>query len=43
MDRSEKIGLGVAVVGHVLLFGLLPLGTHKPEKPVTAPMDISFA
>ena len=35
MDRAEKVGLGVAVVGHVVLFGLLSVGflaTPNPEK-----------
>ena len=26
MERTEKIGLGVATAGHVLLFGLLSAG-----------------
>ena len=37
MDRAEKIGLGTAVGGHVLLFGALSLGllmsTDRIEKP----------
>ena len=35
MDRSEKIGLGVAIAGHAVLFGLLSVGflaTPNPAK-----------
>ena len=41
MDRAEKIGLGVAVVGHVVLFGLLSVGflaTPNPQKLQQTPM-----
>ncbi len=34
MDRAEKLGLGVAIAGHVVLFGLLSLGFLAPPKPV---------
>ena len=30
MDRAEQTGLGVAVIGHVLLFGALSLNLLKP-------------
>ena len=33
MERAEKIGLGIATAGHVLLFGVLStnfLGTPNP-------------
>jgi hypothetical protein len=38
MERSEKIGLGVAALGHVLLFGALSLGllTTSQPKPIKA-------
>ncbi len=45
MDRSEKIGLGVAVVGHVVLFGLLSVGfLSAPELPKIQqqPIDVSL-
>ena len=46
MDRSEKIGLGVAVVGHVLLFGALSLGflgaPELPKKIEQQPIDVSL-
>ncbi len=45
MDRAEKVGLGVAVVGHVVLFGLLSVGflsTPNPEKLQQTPMEVSL-
>lgn len=45
MDRAEAAGLGVAVGGHVLLFGILSLGLIVAPKivpPVTQPIDISI-
>jgi outer membrane biosynthesis protein TonB len=45
MDRAEKIGLGVATAGHVLLFGLLSAGflaTPNPLKLKSPPMDVSL-
>jgi hypothetical protein len=45
MERAEKIGLGVATAGHVLLFGLLSAGflaTPNPLKLKSPPMDISL-
>ena len=45
MDRAEKIGLGVATAGHVLLFGLLTSGflaTPNPLKLNSPPMDVSL-
>ncbi len=46
MDRSEKIGLGVAVVGHVLLLGALSLGflgaPELPKKIEQQPIDVSL-
>ncbi|AXJ94979.1 MULTISPECIES: cell envelope biogenesis protein TolA [unclassified Sphingomonas] len=45
MDRAEKIGLAVAVAGHVVLFGLLSVGflsTPNPEKLKATPIEISL-
>lgn len=45
MDRAEKLGLGVAVAGHVLLFGLLSVGflaTPNPQKLRQTPMEVSL-
>jgi outer membrane biosynthesis protein TonB len=45
MQRSEAVGLGVAVAAHVVLFGLLSLGffaTREPETPKQAPIDVSL-
>lgn len=45
MDRSEKIGFGVAVAGHVVLFGLLSVGflaTPNPAKLQQTPVEVSL-
>jgi outer membrane biosynthesis protein TonB len=45
MERTEKIGIGVATAGHVLLFGLLSttlLGTPAPLKLNSPPIDVSM-
>lgn len=45
MDRSEKIGFGVAVIGHGVLFGLLSVGflaTPNPAKLPQQPVEISL-
>lgn len=45
MERAERIGLGVAVVGHAALFGALTLGLVAAPKPIvvpTVPVDIQF-
>lgn len=45
MERAEKIGLGVATAGHILLFGLLSVGflaTPNPLKLNSPPMDVSL-
>lgn len=45
MERTEKIGIGVATAGHVLLFGLLSttlLGTPEPLKLNSPPIDVSM-
>jgi outer membrane biosynthesis protein TonB len=45
VDRAEKIGLGVAAAGHVLLFGLLSLGflddAERP-RPKQPPVEVSL-
>jgi len=47
MERSEKAGLGIAVVAHALLLAVLSLGLLPPKpplpKPVSDPIDIQFA
>jgi len=45
MDRTEKVGLGVAAAGHVVLFGLLSVGflaTPNPLKLSQQPIDVSL-
>ena len=45
MDRAERAGLGVAVAGHVLLFGALSLGLvaiQTPPPPVSVPVDVTI-
>ena len=45
MERSERIGLGVAVAGHIVLFGLLSVGflaTPNPEKLKQQPVEVSL-
>ncbi|MCP1470030.1 outer membrane biosynthesis protein TonB [Sphingobium sp. OAS761] len=45
MERAEKIGLGVATAGHVLLFGLLSAGflaTPNPLKLNSPPMEVNL-
>lgn len=45
MDKADRAGLGVAVVGHVALFGALSLGllASNPPKPVPPPpMEVAF-
>lgn len=45
MDRAEKWGLGVALLGHVVLFGLLSAGflsRRPPEPPKAKSVDISL-
>lgn len=45
MDRAEKIGLGLAVAGHVVLFGLLSVGflaTPNPIKLKQQPVEVSL-
>jgi len=45
MDRAEKVGLGVAVAGHVVLFGLLSVGflaTPNPDRLKQQPVEVSL-
>ena len=45
MPRSEAIALGVALVGHAVLFGLLSVGflsSTPPVVPKPAPIDVSL-
>jgi outer membrane biosynthesis protein TonB len=45
MERAERVGLGVATAGHVLLFALLSssfLSAPKPLKLNSPPMDVSL-
>lgn len=45
MDRVEKAGLGIAVAGHVVLFGLLSVGflaTPNPSMMKSDPIDVQF-
>lgn len=47
MTRGEKLALGGAAAGHILLFGALSLGWMTPRPPadlkVSQPIDISLA
>jgi hypothetical protein len=46
MQRAEKIGIGVAVAGHVVLFALLSLGRVPPPDPTLyapKPIEVSLA
>lgn len=45
IDRREGTGLGLALLGHVILFGLLTVGflaTPNPEKLEPTPIEISL-
>ena len=45
MDRVEKAGLGVAIVGHIMLFGALSLGLFTkvaPPPPPPPSIDVSL-
>lgn len=43
MDRAEKLGLGAAVGGHVMLLGAMALGLMMSAEPVTKPEAISVS
>lgn len=45
MDSAERIGIGIAAAGHILLFGALSLGlltTSKPKPPMNDPMEVQL-
>lgn len=45
MDRADRAGIGIAVAGHVLVFGALSLGliaAPKPQALMTPPVDIQI-
>ena len=45
MERTEKVGIGVAGVGHIILFGLLSVGflaTPNPVKLKQQPVEVSL-
>jgi outer membrane biosynthesis protein TonB len=45
VERAEKVGLGVAAAGHVVLFGLLSVGflsVPNPEKLKSQPVEVSL-
>jgi periplasmic protein TonB len=43
MDRAEKLGLGAAVGGHVVLLGAMALGLIMSAEPVSKPEAISVS
>lgn len=43
MDRTEKLGLGAAVGGHVVLLGAMALGLMMSAEPVSKPEAISVS
>jgi len=45
MDRSDKSALGVAILGHVLLFALLSVSLlwRRPPPTSNAPMDVTLS
>lgn len=46
MERAEKIGLGVAGAGHLILFGLLSVGflaTPNPLKLKSTPLEVTLS
>lgn len=43
MDRAEKLGLGAAVGGHVVLLGAMALGLMMSAEPITKPESISVS
>ncbi|MBX3595699.1 cell envelope biogenesis protein TolA [Sphingomonas sp.] len=45
LDRRESIGIGLAVLGHIVLFGVLTVGflsTPNPRKLEATPIEISL-
>lgn len=43
MDRAEKLGLGAAVGGHVVLLGAMALGLMMSAEPIAKPEAISVS
>lgn len=43
MERAEKIGLGVATGGHVLLFGVLSIGLLTPTPEIFKPKPVEVS
>ena len=43
MDRAEKLGLGAAVGGHVVLLGAMALGLFLSNEPLKKPQAISVS
>jgi periplasmic protein TonB len=43
MDRAEKLGLGAAIGGHVVLLGAMALGLLMSAEPITKPESISVS
>jgi len=43
MDRTERLGLGAAVGGHVVLLGAMVLGLLIPDEPLKKPEAISVS
>ena len=43
MDRAEKLGLGAAVGGHVVLLGAMALGLFLSNEPIKKPQAISVS
>jgi len=43
MDRAEKLGLGAAIGGHVVLLGAMALGLMMSAEPITKPESISVS
>lgn len=46
MKRAEKIGLGIAAAGHIIVFALLSVSFHRPVDPALyqpKPIDVSLA
>ena len=45
MDRAERTGLGIALVGHALLFGALSVSLMRPIPklpPLNPPIDVAL-
>ena len=45
MNRAERVGLGVATIGHLILFGVLSLGLVSKARlppPRSEPLDVQL-